>query len=516
MKRFLILTLIIVSLLSCKNEQIGLFTTTSTEIRQEDLAEYVSYLASDDLGGREAGSSGIAKAEQYIANRFKSAGLDPVPGEDDYFLEFDAYRKGYDPDQTYLSIESGATQIQYRMHNGPDTPLVPLYFSGEGRLSLEFVFAGYGITAPEYEYDDYKDLNVEGKGVFVLRHEPQKGKYADLFAGEDYSDYALFTAKAENAAQHGAAAMILVDDPSYKKDVSYLLPPRSLVLDQNQDEGSLPQPENLVSSFLSLHIADKPGNQIAGLMKTSLIELETKLNSGVSPAQINLPPVKMQASVRRYDTAEEIVLRNVAGYVPAKNDGAPWLVFGAHHDHIGEFDGPGDSIFNGADDNASGVSAVMELAEYFGKHRSGLNMNLLFITFSAEEAGLLGARAVFEQHLLPEIEYNLMVNMDMIGRNPQRPVDIFLQGTAEDLQDFIREKASIPARFLYGNSVRGMMSDNVPFHEAGIPVVSFFTGTHSDYHGSGDHADKLDYERMEKITKLVSQIALYIVESGTN
>jgi hypothetical protein len=515
MRRLLLLTLILFSVFSCNDEQSRQFSTTTAEIRAEDLSEYVFFLASDQLEGREAGSSGISAAEQYIAGRFESAGLQPVPGQDDFFLEFTAYRKGYNPEQTFLILDSHSDTEKYQMNNGPLTPLVPFYFSGEGTADLEFVFAGYGITAPEYEYDDYEQLDVQGKGVFLLRHEPQSGEYTGLFEGGEYTNHALFTSKAENAAKHGAAAMILVDDPGYEKEVPYLIPPRSLALDPEKKRSNLPMPDNLALEFVAVHISDMLGEQIAEQMGTSLKTLETKLNNGITPAEIGLRSVNGRISVGRYEETEEIVLRNVAARLAAEKPDAEWLVFGAHHDHLGSFSGSGDTIFNGADDNASGVAAVMELAEFFGKSAAMNTLNLLFITFSAEEAGLLGAQAVFEQDLLPETEYKTMFNIDMIGRNPGRDVDVYTRGIAEDLRRFIEETAPFDLRFLAGNAVRNIMSDHYPFQEQGIPVISFFTGIHPDYHGTGDHAEKLDYERMEMITTLISQITKNIVESAS-
>ena len=172
------------------------------------MRKHVEHLASDDMGGREAGRTTIGRAEEYIAAEMRKCGLRPLPGHDEMFIDIVLYSTDGDVETT-VQVEGAGKSRTGRI--GQDVR--PFDFSENGERRAKVVFAGYGVTAPEYDYDDYAGLDVEDKFVLVLRHEPREDDPESNFDGTATTSHALFSAKAANAEEHGAAGMILVTDP---------------------------------------------------------------------------------------------------------------------------------------------------------------------------------------------------------------------------------------------------------------------------------------------------------------
>jgi hypothetical protein len=468
----------------------------SPEPTEALLRQHVRFLASDELAGRETGSPAIARTEEYVAAFFGSVGLRPLPGRSDFFVPFTLYRRGYDLERTYLVLRSEEDERLFRAGND----FKPFDFSAEGAVEAEVVFAGYGITAPEHDYDDYAGLDVTGKIVLVLRHEPGETDPQSSFDGASNSAHALFATKAKNAEAHGAAGMLLVTDPLNHDPGDDLRLGGALRLDEptgdrEGDDGGL----------LALHVSRGIARALVAPGGKSLSELQLALDGGSSPASLAVAEVTARIGVQRLSAAEAVPARNVAGYLeggdPALRD--EWIVVGAHHDHIGAFDGEGDSVFNGADDNASGTAGLLALARFFGQRQSRPRRSLVFVTFSAEEKGMLGSRALVDRELIPVERVVFMLNLDMIGRNGEEPVQVFGDGLARGLREII-EAANAPVGLdlTYAGTSYAGNSDHDAFYRAEVPFTFFFTGEHADYHRLGDHADKLDYERMLSIVTL--------------
>lgn len=476
--------------------------------RTDALREHVEILASDEFMGRETGEEGIRKAEEYIAAEFAEYGLEPVPDEDDFFIEYTLYRQSFDPESTYVSLSIEGETV--RGDVGDD--FRPFDFSDEATLESEIVFAGYGITAPEYSYDDYENLDVAGKIVLILRHEPGERNPNSAFEGLETTDHSLFSTKATNARDHGAAGMILVTDPlNHSSDEDFSVGGR-LRLEagdrpaRQRDDGD--EEEAGEKPFLALHISQGLARKMVASTGRSLMEIQSAVDRGAKPDEFDID-IAANLSVKMMENPESITARNVAGYLegsdPLLND--QWVVVGAHHDHIGGYEGGGDTVFNGADDNASGVSGVLELARSFANAPERPRRSLLFMTFSGEEKGLLGSTALVDQHLIAVDNICFMLNLDMIGRNPDQPMAVIGDGFGTGLREVIegvnsRTRVDIS---MYGSSYMGA-SDHHSFYRYDIPFLFFFTGEHEDYHQLGDHADKLTYDRMTDIVGLAEGI----------
>jgi hypothetical protein len=472
---------------------------------QDILSEHVYFLASDALKGREVGTPGIAQAEKYIANTFFDLGLATVPGQEDFFLDFTLYSRGYNPDATSLSVQTGPTVLEAR----PGVDFEPFSFSALGQVDGELVFAGYGITAPEYGYDDYANLEAEGKIVLLLRHEPQSPNSAEYFQGADLTRHSLFLTKAENARAHGAAGIVLVTDPKsytgaedFRLQGMLSLQPSA----QNRHAGDR-------EPIIALHISQPFVENILAPASVHLEELQERLEREKNPWRIDIGEIEVQLSVELLSKPQQIQARNVAAFLegsdPILRD--EWILVGAHHDHLGFFPGQGDTIFNGADDNASGVAGVLALARILTERDTAPSRSIVFATFSAEERGLLGSREMAAGQI-PTDRIVLMVNLDMIGRNPELPVQIM--GSSPDLQELVQEaNQTVELVYRYTSSPEAAVSDYDPFYQRGIPFLFFFTGIHPDYHGTEDHADKLDYPRLAEIVELASSTITLSMEA---
>lgn len=477
------------------------------EITSDDLKIHASYLASDDLGGREIGTPGIVLAEKYIADQFTNSDLEPLPGEDDLFLEFPFETVRYDSESTNLTIQSDTISRVF----GVDQGVRPFSFTGTGIIEGEVVFAGYGITAPEHNYDDYSDLDVAGKIVLIMRHEPNEKDESSVFAGAKHSSHALFVEKAKNARDHGAIGMLLYTDPLNHEANEDL---RSLVLVRfpNTEEGRQFQ-DTIDSSidFPAVHISREIARFLLEPLQIDPKELQQKIDTGESPSAYSIDSVSATLSVDMSPLVEEMPVRNVAAFVRGsdKRLREEWIIIGAHHDHIGSFSGIGDTIFNGADDNASGTSAVLELAEQIASLRPAPPRSIAFITFSAEEKGLFGSRALDKYDLIPMEKVGFMINLDMIGRNPHAAVTVIGDGFGVGVKTIMEEiNSNHELPFLFSGKRYQAFSDNEIFRKNGIPFLMFFTGEHEDYHQPGDHAEKLDFFRMEAITKYVFDLVM--------
>jgi hypothetical protein len=471
----------------------------SDGIRAEDLRRDVTYLASDELTGRETGQPGIRKAEKYIAREFKKAGLVPLPGLDDYWVDFSLYRSGYDEGGTSVKLNLDGRSRQGR----PGVDFKPFSFSDEGKIEGPVVFAGYGITAPEHAYDDYDGLDVEGKIVLVLRHEPAENDPASSFDGASSSRHALFTAKATNAQAHGARGMLLVTDPANHGPDDDLRLGGTLRLTKPKRRN--PADEDSSEPFLALHVSQEMAASLVASAGHTLAALQRAVDDGASPSTLALEGVSARVAVKRSGVIEKIRARNVVGFLEGRDPvlADEWIVIGGHHDHVGAHPGEGDTIYNGADDNASGTSGVIALARAFASGSEKPRRSILFVTFSAEEKGLLGSRALVGQQLIPVEKIVFMLNIDMIGRNPERSLELVGDGYTNGLREIVETvNRGTGLELGFAGAAYAGNSDHDAFFDEEIPFLFFFTGTHEDYHQPGDHAEKLDYERMESILRL--------------
>jgi hypothetical protein len=387
------------------------------------------------------------------------------------------------------------------------TDLRPFDFSDDGEIEAEVVFAGYGIHAPELDYDDFDGLDVEGKLVFVLRHEPGERDSTSSFDGTDSSTHAYFTAKAEAARSRGAAGMILATDPLNHETGGSLRASGALSLDPPEQEAAPDDTTGAASGpFLAVHVSWTIADALMAASGRRLVDVQRDLDDGsIRAVDVPLGDTRARITVKRLEEAEAVEVQNVAGYLegsdPILRD--ELVVVGAHHDHLGGTPGEGDAIYNGADDNASGTAGVLAIARAFAGGEARPRRSVVFTTFSGEERGLLGSKAMVRDGQVPIDRVVFMLNMDMIGRNPEEPLTIIGDGFARGMREAVeRANAGIDLDLEYMGTGYAGNSDHDSFYRRDIPFIMFFTGLHDDYHQLGDHADKLAFERMTDIVRL--------------
>ena len=460
--------------------------------RVDALRDHVRYLASDELTGRGVDTPGIKLARDYIAREFAKYGLRPGGDNDSYLQEFDV--------ATGVAVKQPTSIVL-----GEQPPLglnedwSPLGLSGSGKTEADVVFAGYGITAKEYGYDDYAGIDVKSKIVLVLRYEPppkdEKSPFQKL---PRYSNHATLRAKANNARNHGAVGMILVD------------------LNHSGDEA-----KELISTMNSLW---RGGNSlIAAQVTRKVIEkwlepqgvflkpLKDKIDREEKPASQVLPAARAALRV----SLEEIRRRteNIVGILPGSD---PILkdeniVIGAHYDHVGfGHYGTRDSsaegqIHYGADDNASGTAVLLQLAERLSRSQSKPARTIVFAAFSGEELGLHGSRHYVNNPPLSLSSTTAMLNLDMVGRLRDNRLTVFGTRSAKELSAIVLEEANhLGLQVSESDSVG--RSDHMSFYNRKIPALHFFTGSHPDYHRPSDTWEKLNIEGMIKVAELVGGI----------
>jgi hypothetical protein len=452
----------------------------------------IKYLASPELRGRVTGSPELEKAAAFIEREYRQFGIKPVPGSP--YLQ---------PLQVTTDAALGKANHFKFSENGHAIALhfpgdfVPFNFSQNGKLSGAVVFAGYGITAPEYHYDDYANLDVKGKIVLVLRHEPQEADPNSVFDGKAATQHSQFAAKATNAKIHGAIGVILVNDRANHPGAP----------DELEKFGITAGPTNAGIGFVQVKesVVD-PWFAAAG---KSLDKLQAAIDKDLKPESFAFPASLQVDSSLDVERAVKTV-HNVVAYLPGTSD--EYVIIGAHYDHLGlggqyslapSLTG---TVHPGADDNASGTAGVLELARAYSKQPRA-KRGILFLNFAGEEQGLLGSAYYAEHPLLPLANAVAMINLDMIGR--MRDNKLYLGGADTGSTFRAAIEKLVPQSGLkvdYSGGPSEGSSDHTSFSAHQVPALFFFSGLHADYHKPSDTWDKIDAPAAAKLLGLVSAV----------
>ena len=456
-----------------------------------------TYLASDDLEGRGARTSGLDLAAQYIALEYEKAALDTSHYNNTPFQQFRLYSRGTE----------GAVQSLRFIADGDETTLelqenyTSILAAKTGRFDTGVVFVGFGITAPEADYDDYANMDVQGKCVVVLRHAPSK------FSGEDTKDlqqHLYIRTKINNAKKHGAIAVI------FCSDFSEIARTHKIAGNDRIDEPLLKVELTSPSKdgTPTVHCHRSYVRAFLAKADLDLDAVEQQITKTNKPASQLLAKLSVQGSVARIRQGQK--LKNVVGLLPGKGPLAEkTIVLGAHYDHLGKggwgslSTGANNSIHNGADDNASGTSILLEVARQLAARNTPLKRNVLFLAFSGEELGLIGSKRYVHDPLIPIKDTVAMLNLDMVGRLRKQKLTVYGTGTSLVWPELLRAN-SAPNKLEISPRQGGYgPSDHASFYEKGIPVLHFFTGFHPQYHRPSDDIDLLNFAGMQQITSMV-------------
>lgn len=475
----------------------------STTINQRDLESHVHALASADFEGRETGANGNAKAAEYIAAHFKKIGLAPISGNQEYYQKL-AF--------TFTQIEQIDFKINNREYKALRDVLIFPHLSENSTINDEHIqLVGYGVDSENYS--DYKNY-YHGSEVFLaIDGEPQDadGRYKtsnDLNASEWSHNWIL---KSEAAKKHGAKLLLLVVNDLK----SFINENRSQIVNRVTELGDKSQNnQDLVNTIF---ISPKIAEDLMGIDRDLFIAMRNDLSqNGTQMTNIGL---KAKIEFNLIVSKEVVKGQNVLGYIEGSDLKDQIVIVSAHYDHIGK---RGNDIFYGADDNASGSSAVLEIAEALAtakKMNLSPRRSVLCILVTGEEKGLLGSEYYVENPMFPISNTIADINIDMIGRrgndylNSTDPY-VYVIGSdriSQELHDLNEEvnrtysgmlldykynDEADPNRFYY-------RSDHYNFARKGIPSIFFFSGVHKDYHRVSDTLDKIDFPLLQKRSQLI-------------
>ena len=457
----------------------------------------IKALTQPKMEGRSEGSKGLVRAEHLIVDRYKSLGLAPA-GTHGYLEPFTVTTGAKLRGKNHLLVQNGDGKTELKLNQD----YVPFSYSGSGAVNSSLVFAGYGVTAEEFGYDDYAGLDVKDKIVLVLRFEP--AGFSAKTQKQGPSAHAQLVIKAINARNHGASGIILVNGKLGDGEEDLLA-----------RFGTSNGPENVGILFAQVK------NSVADTwLKTagkSLAEVHSDINSKTEPASFSLPDsLKLSLDVDIENT--HATVNNVLAYMPGKTD--EYIILGAHYDHLGRgyFDSMAPSqigeIHPGADDNASGTAGVLELARVLSPLRGQLPRGILFASFAGEELGLLGSAAWVKDPTKPLDKAVAMINMDMIGRVKDDKIYVGGVGTGSSFQRVL-EQAWGDSHLKLELSQGGYgSSDHTSFVSKHIPVLFFFSGLHSDYHKPSDTWEKINSEGAAGLLNVVARCALELASDS--
>jgi len=519
---FVIISLTLISSYSFSQKS----NTGVSQINSGDLEAYISFLASPSMKGRSNGAPELDIALNYIVSQAKILGLKPANGNS-YFQPYIVMEKMIDQERSSIKITSdGKDSVLLK------EPIRQLFPVGAGDFQIEggVTFAGYGIKSDKYSYNDLADLQLEGKILLIMTRSPLSedgSKY--LFEEPVWASFMSIQTKLTSLLFSKAKAILIVSDPksgfssidqqypgiaNELRSSKYLKGTKPLIMD-------MPAMPRII--FVHRSVADE---LLKGTGHT-LDELQKNIDSKVKPNSFEIIGKKLK--ITETSLTREVTLNNVAAWIEGSD---PLLkkevvVFSGHADHIG---GIGNDINPGADDDASGCAALLEIAQAFQSLEKKPLRSLLFLWVTGEEIGLFGSQSYVNNPLFPLENTVADLNLDMIGRikgiadttseTPMTgPAGVFVI-TGNQSKDLIKIADEVdkkyPVDIDYSLSGRNhplqlfSRSDHFNFVKKDIPILFFSTGLHSDYHQPGDVVEKIDFEKMETITRMIYDIGFTV------
>lgn len=474
-------------------------------ITAEDLRARLEVIASDEFEGRETGQPGQKKAANYIKDQFEEFGYQPIEQLGGYFQPY-KLQLTY-PDTVKLVVGVDTLQFLKDMY----------YFPGFGDMLVEaenLLYLGYGIASEKY--NDYEGAQVEGRVLMISGKEPMDKNKKSLVSGtEELSEWTTdWQKKIEQAQQSGAKALLIIDN-NFSSSVTqfgrYIKRPKLDVADKAVEAEGIPL----------IYISSRMANQIlkGSGVKGGHQKLESAITKKGKPlkSELNVP-----VTIHVKKNKEELTSENVLAFLQGTTKPEEVVVVTSHYDHLGR---KGEDIYNGADDDGSGTTTLLEIAQAFAqakKEGNGPQRSMLFMTVSGEEKGLLGSEFYTDNPVFPLENTVANLNIDMIGRIDENHAPdsnyVYLIGsdrlstelhslsekvnqTYSELElDYRYNDEKDPNQFYY-------RSDHYNFAKNQIPVIFYFTGVHEDYHQPTDTVEKIMFQKMEKIARLIFHTA---------
>jgi hypothetical protein len=474
--RFVYLLVAVLLINSCTQD-----LSYNSEITQDELYAHIDYLASDSLQGRSPGTPFDRVAAKYIKDQYEGMNL-MLLGKNGYqFFSFITHQEA--GPRNFLSLKLKSLEF------GKDFTVFP--FSSSDTISASVVFVGFGfkISNDSLVWNDYKNVNLTGKWALILRGDPDYSKPSSIFAS--FSDDRH---KAMVAKDNGATGVILVSGVEFDAEDNLI------DLKQKYFDIGIPVVQ-LKREAIDLVL--KPNGH-------TVSELEKKVLETRKSIVFDIPQtISARTDIINRTKNSQNVVGTIEGSDPVlKNQ---YIVIGAHYDHLG-LGGPGTSsrmpdtmaVHNGADDNASGVAAMIEVGQKLASKRP--KRSVILVAFGAEELGLLGSRNFTENPIIPVDSISAMINIDMLGRMDNDKVQV---GGVKTSPDFVSILNQFGEAFNLNLSLSDQgygPSDHASFYSKNVPVLFFSTGPHIDYHTPNDVIERINFDGMVKGAKYIYEV----------
>lgn len=498
-------------------------------INQQDLELHMDFLASDELKGRATGDPGLLIAARYLAAQLKHLGLILPDKQNGYYQNYTISEKTYDREKSRIHIISDGSDV---IVNQDSFYIWPPATAKTTSIEGEVVFAGYGINDSANNYNDFQDIEIKDKIVLFMDRGPinEDGSESQL-GNEKWSEPGNFHYKIAYLKEQKPRALLEVHDPksgfnslreSFPQYVSYVESMKSLKSDKEESgSGSEETGKSVSPDMIDIHrsLAD----QLLNTTGKNLADIQKEIDSTLRPQSFLIQDVTLKMKLVMGE--KDFVVPNVFGIVEGSDPvlKKEFIIYSAHFDHLGT-DGEG-GVYNGADDNASGTVALIEIAQAFLKEKKQPKRSVGFLWTSAEEIGLFGSKYFMNNPMVPEDDIAAVINMDMISRtqteedrkSDRKNLTVaggdsvkVIGGLQSKIMMELNEKAldemnltgnyryndpDHPFRFFY-------RSDHISFARKDIPVIFYSTGTHVDYHRLTDNIERIDYDRFVEMTKL--------------
>jgi aminopeptidase YwaD len=458
-------------------------TSVTREITTDELQDHVKYLSSDSLKGRLTGSQGDSLAALYIKDQLAAAGLVPLSG--DGFQRYKVTDKVVAGEKNLLTLNNEQFNLS--------ADIMPFSFSGNSGLEADVIFTGYGfnINNDSLKWNDYSGIDVNGKWVLILRGDPEPEKSVSAFIPFNSDRDKVLVAK-----DMGASGALMVSGPLTDAEDSF---------------------ESLSAGDYSvdipvLRIKRNVADKILIKTKKTVAELEKQINNSKRSGGFETGArVNAESEIIKKNS----VTRNVIMLLPGEDEllKDEYVIIGGHFDHLGMGGSSSRArdtvaVHHGADDNASGVGEMIELAEKFSLTKGSHKRSMIFAAFSGEEMGLLGSKYFVENPPIDLAKVNAMINLDMVGRlKDSSSMQIGGAGTAQGLKQLVRSLTDTTHVAITFSDEGYGPSDHSSFYGKNIPVLFYSTGAHLDYHTPSDTWDKINYPGMVMISDLVYKVA---------
>lgn len=534
LKYFFIFSFLIL-LIECTDRNQPQYFPNLDSITEAQIKSDLYALASEEMQGREAGLTGAGLAADYLTHELNKINVQSVNNHKEngrYYQNFQIIGTGLNNVSSGLTIQKGNYKIKakywddyFYFYNSPQ----------KVSINAEIIFAGYAINAPEYQYNDFNNLDIQDRIVVAYYGEPLQDDTLQFFNGKHRTKYMLPDWKADEVAKRGGRILVLIPNPENEKSYNMFLQRR--LKSNNKNPFVLVDEESVPVIYLSVKFAQ---NVFGNWLKENFVSEKKRLLDWLQYPQENQFRWQEINSLNQtwkinvnYNNPEVRECQNLTAIYPGQSSQLKneYILVGSHYDHEGVKEG---KIFLGADDNASGVSATLNVARAFAKltGHERPKRSIIFAFWDAEEKGTLGAKYFIEHSVVPLQNIKAVFNMDMIGRdasfnfaalrqpikdeNAENKVMIFYSAQAPSLKDIaVQSNKNIDLTILYDPNVFFTSgSDHMVFHSHYIPVIYYFTGFHTDYTSIGDTPEKINYNKLTRISRHIANFVYTLANSS--